>query len=187
MLCMENSDNLHFESAISRPDLLPPAIIDMLKNWSGSVPVEDIWVTPIDPEYADSAKFCERYGVDPAAGANCVVAMAVRAENRTFAACLVPVNCRADLNNVARKTLGARRVSFAPLEEVIRETRMEYGGITPIGLPASYPILIDSRIAAMERLIIGGGYRKSKLSVPGKALAELPGALVIEGLGVEIP
>jgi prolyl-tRNA editing enzyme YbaK/EbsC (Cys-tRNA(Pro) deacylase) len=179
-------EELHLEPAINRPDLLPPAINELLANWHGSMPVEEILVTPIDAEYADSAKFCERYGVDPKDGANCVVAVAVRGENRTFAACLIPVNCRADLNNAARKTLGARRVSFAPLDEVLAETGMEYGGITPLGLPESYPVLIDSRIAEMERLIIGGGFRKSKLSVPGKALTELPGAVVVEGLGKEI-
>ena len=99
---------------------------------------------------------------------------------------MIPVNCRADLNNVARKTLGAKRVSFAPLDEVLAETGMEYGGITPLGLPASYPILIDSRIAAMERLIVGGGFRKSKLSVSGKILTELPNTVIVEGLGKEI-
>ena len=179
-------ENLDFEPAVNRPDLLPPGINELLKNWRGTTPVEEILVAPIDAKYADSAKFCEHYGVDPKDGANCVVAAATRGENRTFAACLIPVNCRADLNNVARKTLGARRVSFAPLDEVLQETGMEYGGITPIGLPANYPILIDSRIAQMKRLIVGGGFRKSKLSVPGKALTELPNAVVVEGLGKEI-
>ena len=180
------SEKVQFEPAINRPDLLPPSINDLLKNWPGAVPVEEILVTPIDPEFADSAIFCEKYGVDPKDGANCVVVEASRGGNRTFAACLVPVNCRADLNNVARKTLDARRVSFAPLDQVLAATGMEYGGITPIGLPSDYKILIDSRIAGMGRLIIGGGYRKSKLSVPGKALAELSNALVIEDLGKEI-
>lgn len=179
-------ENLHFEPAVNRPDLLPPGINELLENWSGSTPVEEILVTPIDAEYADSAKFCEHYGVDPKDGANCVVAVAVRGENRTFAACLIPVNCRADLNNVARKTLGAKKISFAPLDEVLAETGMEYGGITPLGLPESYPILIDSRIAEMERLIVGGGFRRSKLSVSGKILAELPNAVIVEGLGKEI-
>lgn len=178
---------LNFEPAINRPDLVPPNITKLLNHWSGSTPVEDIRAAPIDPEFADSAKFCEIYGVDPADGANCVIVEAVRGENRTLAACLIPVSCRADLNNVARKTLGVKKVSFAPLNEVLQATGMEYGGITPLGLPEIYPILIDSRVASMPRLIIGGGYRKSKLSVPGKALAELPNALVIEGLGIEIP
>lgn len=180
------SELLHFEPAANRPDLVPFTISKLLQNWQGLTPVEDIWVTPINPEFADSAAFCEKYGVDPAAGANCVIVEAVRGENRKLAACLVPVSCRADINKTARKTLDARRVSFAPLEEVLQATGMEYGGITPIGLPNDYAILIDSRIVEMERLIIGGGYRKSKISVPGKALAELPNAIVVEGLGVEI-
>jgi prolyl-tRNA editing enzyme YbaK/EbsC (Cys-tRNA(Pro) deacylase) len=180
------TEDLHFEPAIKRPDLIPSSTFEILQNWSGSTPVEEIWVTPINPEFADSTTFCEQYGVDPMKGANCVVVEAVRGENRTLAACLIPVNCRADLNNVARKTLNVRRVSFAPLEEVIAATGMEYGGITPLGLPQAYSILIDSRITAMDRLIIGGGYRKSKLSVPGQALGELPNAIVIENLGKEI-
>lgn len=179
-------EDLHFEPAVNRPDLLPPSVNELLKKWRGSTPVEEILVAPIDAEYADSAKFCEHYGVDPADGANCVIAVAVRGENRTFAACLIPVNCRADLNNVARKTLGVKRVSFAPLDEVLAETGMEYGGITPLGLPESYPILIDSRIAEMKQLIIGGGFRRSKLSISGKILAELPNTSIVEDLGKEI-
>jgi prolyl-tRNA editing enzyme YbaK/EbsC (Cys-tRNA(Pro) deacylase) len=180
------AEKLYFEAAINRADLVPESIIELLKNWRGSTPVEEIWAAPINPDFADSAKFCEYYGVDPAAGANCVIVEAVRAEKRTLAACLVPVNCRTDVNKTARKTLDARRVSFAPLDEVLEATGMEYGGVTPIGLPKDYPILIDSRIAARDRLIVGGGYRKSKISIPGKALTELPNAKVVEGLGVQI-
>lgn len=183
---MRDAQSLYFEPAVNRPDLVPTAITDLLNNWNGSTPVEEIQIAEIDPRFADSAKFCEHYGVDPAKGANCVIVEATRGGNRTFAACLVPVSCRADLNNVARKTLGARRVSFAPLDKVLEETGMEYGGITPLGLPSNYSILIDSRIAGMDRLIIGGGYRKSKLSVTGKVLSELPNATIVEGLGVEI-
>ena len=178
---------LKFEPALTRPDLLPPSINQLLKDWQGSTSIEEILVSPIEPAFAGSAEFCEQYNVDPSEGANCVIVEAVRGENRTFAACLIPVNCKADINKTARKILDARRVSFAPLDEVLKQTEMEYGGITPVGLPPNYIILIDSRIAQMERLIIGGGYRKSKLSVPGKALAELPNAKVIEGLGIEIP
>lgn len=180
------SEPLQFTPAIDRPDLLPASINDLLKNWPGTISVAEILVTPIDPDFAGSSEFCEKYGVDPKDGANCVIVEAVRGSSRTFAACLVPVNCRADLNNVARKTLNAKRVSFAPLDEVLAATGMEYGGITPIGLPAEYKILIDSRIAVMDRLIVGGGYRRSKLSVPGKALAELANATVVEDLGKEI-
>lgn len=179
-------ETLQFEPAINRPDLLPNSVNESLKDWDGSTPIIDIWVTPINPDFAGSAEFGEQYGVDPKKGANCVIIEAVRGEKRTLAACLIPVSCKADLNKTARKTLDARRVSFAPLEEVLEKTGMEYGGVTPIGLPSDFKILIDSRITAMDRLIVGGGYRKSKISVPGKALAELPNAVVVENLGQRI-
>jgi prolyl-tRNA editing enzyme YbaK/EbsC (Cys-tRNA(Pro) deacylase) len=60
---------------------------------------------------------------------------------------------------------------------------MAYGGITPFGLPAGWPLLIDSVVAAAAELIVGSGVRHSKLLAPGDVLAKLPGAEVIEGLG----
>lgn len=178
--------NLSLEPAINHPDLLPPPVVELLNNWTGSTPVEEILVAPIDPEFAGSAEFCEQYGVAPENGANCVIVEAVRGETHTLAACLVPVSCKADINKTAKKILDARKISFAPLEKVLLETGMEYGGVTPIGLPKDYKILIDSRIVSKDRIIVGGGYRKSKISISGKALAELPNAIVVEGLGVEI-
>ncbi len=177
---------LPLEPAINRPDLLPPSIVELLNSWTGSTPVEDILVAPIDPDFAGSAEFCEKYDVAPEDGANCVIVEAIRGETHTLAACLVPVNCKADINKTAKKILDARKISFAPLDKVLQETGMEYGGVTPVGLPKDYIILIDSRIILKDRIIVGGGYRKSKISIPGKALGELPNAQVIEGLGIEI-
>jgi prolyl-tRNA editing enzyme YbaK/EbsC (Cys-tRNA(Pro) deacylase) len=91
-----------------------------------------------------------------------------------------------DINGIVRRTLDARKVSFAPKDEVLSATQMEYGGITPVGLPAGWPILLDERVANAPRMIVGAGTTKAKLSLPGRALAELPGAEVVAGLGVEI-
>ncbi|MRX43815.1 YbaK/EbsC family protein [Agromyces kandeliae] len=55
----------------------------------------------------------------------------------------------------------------------------EYGGITPIGLPADWSILVDETVATHERLIVGSGIRGSKLLVPGPFLAGLPRAEVL--------
>ncbi len=175
---------LQFEPVLDRPDLVPVGITELLKTWQGSVPASEVMVAPIDPNFAGSTEFCEKYQVLPELGANCVVVEAVRGENRFLAACLVPVHTRADLNKTVRKLLDVRRVSFAPLDEVLQATGMEYGGITPVGLPNSFSILIDARVIALEKVIIGGGYRKSKLLVPGAFLSELPNAQVVEGLGV---
>jgi len=178
------TEDLKFEPALSKADLLSPTVSVALAQWQAFTPVDQIFVSEIDPSFTHSAQFCEHYGVLPAEGANCVIVEAVRGEKRTLAACLAPINCRMDINKVARKTLDARRVSFAPLEEVIKQTEMEYGAVTPIGLPGGWPVLIDSRLVALPRVIIGAGLVKAKLSVPGKLLAELPGAIVVEGLGI---
>jgi prolyl-tRNA editing enzyme YbaK/EbsC (Cys-tRNA(Pro) deacylase) len=60
---------------------------------------------------------------------------------------------------------------------------MEYGGITPIGLPADWPVFIDEAVATAPRVIIGSGLRRSKLTLPGAAAARLPGAVILAGLG----
>ena len=89
---------------------------------------------------------------------------------------------RADVNNVARRALDVRKASFAAIDVAVAETGMEYGGITPIGLPSGWPVLIDAAVAASPQVVIGSGLRRSKLALAGKTLADLPGAAVIEGL-----
>jgi len=147
-------------------------------------PIGDkVGVAEIDPDLSDTAGFCEHYQIDMNHAANCVVLEAKRAERSWYAACVILGNTRADVNGLARKTLDARRVSFAPMEQAVALTRMEYGAITPIGLPSNWPILIDKAVADADYIIIGSGIRQSKLAVPGSFLASLPNAQVLEGLG----
>jgi prolyl-tRNA editing enzyme YbaK/EbsC (Cys-tRNA(Pro) deacylase) len=143
-------------------------------------------VAGIDPELADTAAFCERYGVALADSANCVVVAAKRGGVTTYAACMVTATSRADVNGLVRRRLEARKASFAPVEAVLAATSMEYGGITPIGLPADWPVLVDAVVAAHPRVVVGSGIRGSKLWLPGALLAEIPGAQVVDGLGVPI-
>ncbi len=102
----------------------------------------------------------------------------------TFAACVVLSRARVDVNGAVRRHLGARRVTFAPMDSVVGESRMEYGGITPVGLPTDWPLLLDPAVVDEEWVLIGSGRRRGKLIVPGKALAALPGATLVEGLGI---
>lgn len=69
------------------------------------------------------------------------------------------------------------------MEKAISLSAMEYGAITPIGLPASWPILVDKAVADSKQVIIGNGLRKSKLAISGKTLASLPNTQILEGLG----
>jgi prolyl-tRNA editing enzyme YbaK/EbsC (Cys-tRNA(Pro) deacylase) len=143
----------------------------------------DAWVAAIDPELADTAAFCQEYAVATDVSANCVIVAGRRGEVATMAACLVLASDRADVNRTVRKHLDVRKISFASMEEAVRQTQMEYGGITPIGLPADWPILVDADVVPQAVVLIGSGIRGSKLLVPGSVLAGLPGAEVVDGLG----
>jgi prolyl-tRNA editing enzyme YbaK/EbsC (Cys-tRNA(Pro) deacylase) len=176
------NEALKFQSAINHPNLVGPSITSLLQNWQGIVPVEDIHVAEIDPVSAGGQDFCTRYGFSFNTGANCVIVEAVRNERRTLAACVSLVGWQLNLNTVVRKFLGARRVSLAPLDLILQISQMEYGSITPFGLPSAWPILLDSQILNSSKIVIGSGLLKSKLFLPTHALVDLPGAVVIEGL-----
>ncbi|HSW87422.1 MAG TPA: YbaK/EbsC family protein [Rhabdochlamydiaceae bacterium] len=175
---------MKFEPAIDRTDLVSPSVTTILKNWQGSTPVQEIQVAEIDPAFAGGNDFCMHYGISTDEGANCVIVEGSRGSSITIAACVAPVNYRIDFNGVVRKALNARRVSLASLDKVLELTGMEYGSITPIGLPLEWIILLDQRVLLPPHIVIGSGRLKAKLRLPPKALAELPSARVIENLAI---
>ncbi len=164
--------------ATEHPELLGAPVAAALSQLAGPA-----WVAAIDDELADTAAFTEAYGVPAEASANCVVIAARRAGQTTLAACLVLATTRADVNGLGRRHLGARKASFAPQDVAVAESGMAYGGITPVGLPSSWPVLVDAAVAAADLVVIGSGTRGSKLAVPGAVLAALPSAEVLDGLG----
>jgi prolyl-tRNA editing enzyme YbaK/EbsC (Cys-tRNA(Pro) deacylase) len=164
-------------------ELLAEPVADALRSWQGPVPVEQLLYVDTDPGNADTAVFGEVYGVPPEQSANCVVVAGKRGQDVTLAACVVLAHTRADVNGLVRRHLGVRKASFAPMDTATGETTMEYGGISPIGLPSNWPLLVDSAAADTPYVVIGSGLRRGKLLVPGKALAGLRNATVLEGLG----
>lgn len=174
-------NELNFEPAIRCQDLVSTSVAALLNNWPQKNEINEILVAEIDSNFAGGNDFCSRYGIAFDEGANCVIAEAVRGDKRTFAACLASVGLSLSLNKVVRKTLNARRVSLAPLQEVLERTNMEYGSITAFGLPEDWLILVDSRIASSQRIVIGSGLLKSKLLLPQK----LPNMHFVEGLAYE--
>ena len=162
-----------------RADLVAPPVATALASWTEGTRVLG---AEIDPDLADTAAFCRRYSVDPADSANCVVIAGRRGEETTYAACVLLATTRADVNGLVRRTLAARKASFAPMDDAISLTEMEYGGITPIGLPPAWTILIDAAVLAREMVVIGSGLRRSKLALPASALSQLGQATVVEGL-----
>jgi prolyl-tRNA editing enzyme YbaK/EbsC (Cys-tRNA(Pro) deacylase) len=172
---------LSFEPALSAPSLLAPPVQEALR----SLPFADeVLVAAIDPALADTAAFCERYGVPPEESVNCVVIAGRRGGETSYAACMVAATTRADVNGVVRRHLDVRKASFGPMDVVTALTGMEYGGITPVGLPPDWPVLVDAPVVKLGSVVIGSGIRGSKLRLPGRLLAELPGAEILPGLGV---
>jgi prolyl-tRNA editing enzyme YbaK/EbsC (Cys-tRNA(Pro) deacylase) len=175
---------LDWTPARDRPDLLAPPVAAAVAALPGGA---DVLAAAIDPGLADTAAFCEAYGVGLDISANCVVLVAKRSGGVTqLAACMVLATTRADVNGLARRTLEARKASFASMDVAVAETGMEYGGITPLGLPADWPVLVDGAVAKEDRVVVGSGVRHSKLLLPGALLAGLPGAVTLDGLGVPL-
>jgi prolyl-tRNA editing enzyme YbaK/EbsC (Cys-tRNA(Pro) deacylase) len=142
-------------------------------------------VVHIDPSLADTAAFCAAYGFAPEESANCLL-VASRDDEPRIAACLVLATTRLDVNRRVRSLMGVRKLSFAPAELTVERTGMQIGGVTPFGLDPAVPLYVDERIAALERIIVGGGSRSIKLLVAPAALIAIGGTYV-EGLALTVP
>jgi prolyl-tRNA editing enzyme YbaK/EbsC (Cys-tRNA(Pro) deacylase) len=154
-------------------------VAEALAAWPAS---DGVAVVEIDPAIADTAAMSEAYGLSLETGANCIVVAGRRDGLERIAACMVRADTRLDVNNVVKRLLDVRKASFLPMDRATAETGMEYGGITPVGLPAAWRLFIDARVTGIDVAVIGSGVRRSKLLLPGRLLGELPGAEVVEGL-----
>ena len=161
--------------ARDRPDLLGAPVAAALKAFS-QADAALVGVAEIDPTLADTAEFSAAYGSPMEGSANCVVVAGRRGEDTRYAACLVLASTRADVNGLVRRRLNARKASFAPMDDAVALTGMEYGGITPIGLPDDWPILVDDAVVAAGDVVVGSGLRGSKILLPAAELLRLPNA-----------
>ena len=167
--------------ALSRPALLAAPVVSALEQWPYAGQAE---VVEIDPSLADTAALTSAYDLPLEASGNCVVVAGRRDGEERVAACVVRADTRADVNNLVKRRLDVRKASFLAMAEAVTRTGMEYGGITPVGLPAGWRVLVDESLTAMPAVVLGSGLRRSKLLVPGALLPELPQVEVVAGLGV---
>lgn len=166
--------------ALDRSDLVATPVAAGLAGWPGAA---EVAVVDIDPDLADTAAMSEAYDIPMTASGNCVVVSGARAGDERIAACVVRADTRADVNTLVRKMLDVRKASFLPMDRAVEETGMEHGGITPVGLPAGWRVLVHDALLEEPVVVIGSGVRRSKLLVPGRLLADLPGAEVVPDLG----
>jgi prolyl-tRNA editing enzyme YbaK/EbsC (Cys-tRNA(Pro) deacylase) len=136
---------------------------------------------PCDPDFADTAAFCARYGVSPDISANTIV-VASRRGPQTYCACVVLATTRLDVNGTVRRLMGVPKASFASAEETVELTGMMIGGVAPFGLPESLPLYVDAAVMERERVVTGAGSRSAKVEVPPDVLLHLPNTKVIDGL-----
>lgn len=166
--------------ATAHPELLAPPVAAALAAWPGAA---EVAVVEIDAGLADTAAMSEAYDVPLTASGNCVVVAGVRAGDERVAACVVRADTRADVNTLVRRLLDVRKASFLPTDRAVAETGMEHGGITPVGLPTGWRVLVHDALLEEDVVVLGSGVRRSKLLLPGRLLADLPGAEVVAGLG----
>ena len=170
---------LDWQPALDHLDLVAGPVAETLRGWAHAGQVE---VLRIDPAVSDTAALVEVTGMALEDCANCVVVGGRREGVERVAACVVLATTRADVNTTVRGLLDVRKASFLAMDDAVARSGMEYGAITPVGLPATWPVYVDARVLDREHVVIGAGLRAAKLRLPGAIMAELPGAEIVEGL-----
>lgn len=135
----------------------------------------------IDPDFADTAAFCNRYGFTLEESANAIL-VASKQPPGVYSLCLALATTRLDVNHVVRDLMGVRKLSFASADVTRETTGMEIGGVTPFGVPVGLPIYVDAAVTSLARCIVGGGSRGMKVKVDPEVFARMGGVRVVEGL-----
>ena len=137
----------------------------------------------IDPDFADTAAFCEKYGFPMEKSGNTIVVASKRGQKK-HCACIVAATDRLDVNRRVKGLMEVSRASFAGADETMELTGMMIGGVTPFGLPSDMPIYADAKLSVLDYVIIGGGSRSSKIKLAPSELGKLPNLEFIEGLSL---
>ena len=134
-----------------------------------------------DPDFADTAAFCERYGY-PVDNCGNAILVASKREPVQFAACIVKGTSRLDVNKTVRKLMGVPKASFASPEQTVAITGMMIGGVTPFALPSQVPVYADEKLMALDYVILGSGSRSSKVKIAPRVFEALPNTRIVAGL-----
>ena len=147
-----------------------------------SMQIKYEWIE-VDPDFADTAAFCEKYGFQMNHSGNTIIVASKRGEKK-YSACIVLGTDKLDVNKKVRSLMEVSRLSFANADETMQLTGMMIGGVTPFGLPKSLPIYVDSLVMNLDYVILGGGSRSGKLKISPSVLLNIPTVHVIKGLSI---
>lgn len=170
---------LEFVSVASHPEYVAPKMLSFLNSHELT---DKIQVAQIDPQYADGKKLSEAYGVDINQKLNCLAFVGKRDGQIRYAAVVVPYGKRVNSGAVLKYAMDATKPSFANLDDVIAMTCMEFGSITPVGLPDDWQVLIGSSVKELDAVIIGGDRVDAKFKTTPQILARLPHAKFVDQL-----
>jgi prolyl-tRNA editing enzyme YbaK/EbsC (Cys-tRNA(Pro) deacylase) len=165
-------------------DLLGPPVAVGVRAWAAAEPrvADSVGIIAIDPALSDTDALVAHFGLPVSSAVNCVIVAGKREGAERVAAVCVRADTRADINSVVRGLLGVRKASFMPMDRAVEESGMEYGAITPVGVPASWRVLVDAGALDRGPAMIGAGSRAAKLVMPGELLATMPTVELVEGL-----
>lgn len=152
----------------------------LIKNFENNI--DDFKVAKINSEYMDGYSLFAHYDLKSFIGINCLICEVIKSDKRELVALLVPTGYKYNMSTTVKKYFAAKRVSVAPLEEVLNLTQMEYGSINPLGLPNSMDILYDPLVLKSEFIICGSGLQNSKIMLPSKYIEKLPNSKVLDNL-----
>jgi prolyl-tRNA editing enzyme YbaK/EbsC (Cys-tRNA(Pro) deacylase) len=138
-------------------------------------------VMQIDPDFADTAQFCEKYGIPLDHSANTII-VASKKDPKQYCACVVLATTRLDVNHAVKKLMGAPRVSFASADETKALTGMMIGGVTVFALPGDLPLYVDDRIMSLDWVIVGGGGRDTKIRTSPEVFRRMPNTTIVPAL-----
>lgn len=172
---------LQFTPLVENQHLVPAGIYRLTEMLAPEQHAQ-IGVAEIDPAFADGLLLSKEYDVPLEMELNCLAVEGVRNEQKRYAALVLPYGKRANTGSVVKQLLNAKKVSFAPLDFVMQATDMEFGSITPLGLPDDWLVLVDSSLVDRDQVIIGGGLVQSKIMLPTELLLSLPNVQMVEGL-----
>lgn len=176
--------DLIFSPIIENENLVPKSIYSFVSEWNNEEKNKFL-VAEINSEFADGNKLCEHYHIDKKLGFNCLIVECKRNDIVKYCALIVPIGYKYNMGSVVRRYTNSRVVSVAPLEYVLEKTQMEYGSITPIGLPDDWMILVDPLIKEQKQIIIGGGLVNAKISLPTELFLKIPNVEIVDGIAKE--
>ena len=138
-------------------------------------------IVEIDPEFADTINFCEKYDFPIETSGNTIIVASKRGAKK-HSASVVRADKRLDVNHKVCELMGIKRASFAKADETAELTGMMIGGVTCLALPMQIPIYIDSSLLEQPYVILGGGSRSTKIKAHPSVLEKIPNAEIIDDL-----